>query len=159
MEAVMRIWRMVGVLLVVLSVGVPVDMFACGDKLLMAGRFTRYQRPKNARAASVLIYAAPASALAATIKKEKIETLLKLEGHRVNTVQTRQDLSTIVTTGRFDVILTANGDSANVQALLAAPDAPVVLGIDDMVKNLSLFETIDKAVVLRDQNLKKTVKR
>ena len=46
-------WQMVGVVLVVLAVGVPVDMFACGDKLLMAGRYTRFQRPKNWRAASV----------------------------------------------------------------------------------------------------------
>jgi len=155
----MSIWRMVGVLLVVLSVGVPVDMLACGDKLLMAGRFTRYQRPKNMRAASVLIYVAPASAMAATIKKAKTESLLKMEHHHVTKVQTLQELSTIVTTGRFDVILTANGDSANVQARLPAPDAPVVLGIDDLVKDHSLFETIDKAVLQRDQNLKKPVKR
>jgi hypothetical protein len=55
MEAAMRAWRMVGVLLIVLSVGAPVDMFACGDKFLIAGRFRRDQRPKNARAANFAI--------------------------------------------------------------------------------------------------------
>ena len=94
----MSLRRIVGVLLVVLSVGVPVDMFACGDKLLMAGRFTRYQHPKNVRAASILIYAAPGSAMAATIKKAKIESLLKMDHHRVTTVQTREEVSTIVST-------------------------------------------------------------
>jgi len=156
----MSLRRMVGVLLVVLSVGVPVDMFACGDKFLIAGRGTRYQRPKNARAASVLIYADPASAMAATIKKAKIESLLKLEGHRATKVQTLQELSTIMSSGRYDVILTANSDSANVQRLLqASPDASVVVGVDDLVKNHSLLEAIDKAVLQRDQNLKKTVNR
>ena len=43
----MRIGEWSACCLVVLSVGVPVDMFACGDKFLIAGRYTRYQRPKN----------------------------------------------------------------------------------------------------------------
>jgi len=159
MEAAMSMWRMVGVLLVVLSVGVPVDMFACGDKFLIAGRYTRFQRPKNARAASILIYADPASAMAATIKEANIEKRLKFEGHRITKVQTLQRLSTTMSSGHFDVILTANGDSANVERLLPAPDASVVLGIDDLVKNNSLVEAIDKAVLQVDQNLKKTVKR
>ena len=155
----MSILRMISALLLVLLVGVPVDMFACGDKLLMAGRYTRFQRPKNWRAASVLIYADPASAMVATIKKEKIEKLLALEGHRAHKVQTLQELSTTSSSGRYDVILTANGDLANVRKLLQAPDAGTVLGIDDLVKNHSLLETIDKVVQERDQNLKKAVKR
>jgi hypothetical protein len=155
----MSTWRMVGVLLVVLSAAVPVDMFACGDKLLMAGRYTRFQRPKNWRSASVLIYADPASAMGATIKKAKIDKVLTLEGHRITKVQTLQQLSTTMSGGRFDVILTANGDSANVERLLQAPDASVVLGVDDLLKNPSLLDAIDKAVLQRDQNLKKPVKR
>src|SRR5574339_385575 len=109
----MSLGRTVGVLAVMLSVGV-VDMLACGEKFLMAGRGTRYQRPKNARAASVLIYTDPASAVAVALKKAKVESLLKLEGHRATKVQTLQELSTIVTSGRYDVILTADSDSANV---------------------------------------------
>ena len=78
----MSMRRMVGVLLVVLSVGVPVDMFACGDKFLVAGRGNPLQRSKNVRAASVLIYVRPSSAMAAAIKKAKTESLLKGESHR-----------------------------------------------------------------------------
>jgi len=152
--------RTLGVLVVMmLSVGV-VDMLACGDKFLIAGRGTRYQRPKNARAASVLIYAEPASAVAAALKKAKIESLLKLEGHRATKVQTLQELSTIVASGRYDVILTANSDSANVQRLVqVSPNAAVVVGVDDLVKNRSLLEAIDNAVLQRDNNLKKTATR
>jgi hypothetical protein len=155
----MSLRRTFGVLVVMLSVGV-VDMLACGDKFLSAGRGTRYQRPKNARAASVLIYTDPASAVAAAFKKAKIESLLKLEGHRATKVQTLQELSTIVTSGRYDVILTADGDSANVQRLVqASPDAAIVLAVDDLLKNRSLLGAIDKAVLLRDHNLKKIATR
>lgn len=156
----MSMLRTSGVLvLMMLSVGV-VDMLACGDKFLIAGRGTRYQRPKNVRAASVLIYAEPASAVAGALKKAKIESLLKLEGHRTTKVQTFHELSTIVTSGRYDVILAANSDSANVQRLVEpSPGAAIVVAVDDLVKNRSLLEAIDKAVLQRDHNLKKTATR
>jgi hypothetical protein len=153
----MRMKRTLGVLVVVLAVGVPGDLLACGDKFLVAGRGTRYQRPKTARAASVLIYADPASAVAASLKKAKIESLLKLEGHRATKVQTLDELSAIVSSGRFDVILTANSDSAAVQRMVqTSRDAAVVVAVDDLVKNRSLLQAIDTAVSQRDQNLKKT---
>ncbi len=155
----MSLRRTFGVLVVMLSVGV-VDMLACGDKFLIAGRGTRYQRPMNARAASVLIYANPASAVAAALKKAKVESLLKLEGHRATKVQTVQELSTILTSGRYDVILAADSDSANVQQLLqASPDAAIVLAVDELLKDRSLLRAIDKAVLERDRNLKKITTR
>jgi hypothetical protein len=152
--------RRFGALLVVLSIGMGGDLFACGDKFLVGGRYTRYQRPKTARAATVLIYAEPASALAATIKKAKVESILKMEGHRATKVQSLTELSTIVSGGRYDVILTADSASADVKKLVTtAPDAAVVVGIDQLVKNRTLLQAIDKAVVQRDQNLKKTAAR
>ncbi|HET9706255.1 MAG TPA: hypothetical protein VFP85_19575 [Vicinamibacterales bacterium] len=155
----MAIRRRLGALVVILAVGMTGDLFACGDKFLVGGRGTRYQRPKNARAASVLIYADPASAVAASLKKAKVESLLKLEGHKATKVQTLDQLSTVVSSGRFDVILTANSDSASVQRLVAAnPDRAVVVGVDDLVKNRTLLQAIDKAVSERDQSLKKTVR-
>lgn len=152
----MRIRRTFGVLVVLLAVGITGDLIACGDKFLVAGRGTRYQRPKTARAASVLIYADPASAVAATLKKEKVESLLKLEGHRATRVQSLEELSAVVSSGRYDVILTATSDSANVQRLLqTSRDAATVVAVDDL-KNRSLLQAIDTAVLQRDQNLKKT---
>jgi hypothetical protein len=153
----MSMRRTFGALILVLAVGLPGDLLACGDKFLVAGRGTRYQRPKTARAAAVLIYADPASAVAASLKKAKVESLLKLEGHRATKVQTLQELSAVVSNGRYDVILTGNSESANVQRLLqASPDAATVLAVDDLVKNRSLLQAIDHAVSQRDQNLKKT---
>jgi hypothetical protein len=151
----MRIRRTFGVLVVLLSIGITGDLIACGDKFLVAGRGTRYQRPKTARAASVLIYADPTSSVAATLKKEKVESLLKLEGHRATRVQSLEELSAVVSSGRYDVILTAASDSANVQRLLTSRDAATVVAVDDL-KNRSLLQAIDTAVLQRDQNLKKT---
>ena len=150
--------RRFGALVLMLAVGMGADLFACGDKFLVGGRGTRYQRPKNARAASVLIYADPASATAAAIKKAKVESLLKLEGHRATRVETMDQLSTILSSGRYDVILTADSASAGVQRLLTSPDAAVVVGIDDLVKSRTLLQAIDKAVLQRDQNLKKAAR-
>ena len=152
----MRIRRTLGVLAVLLAVGITGDLIACGDKFLVAGRGTRYQRPKTARAASILIYADPASAVAASFKKEKVESVLKLEGHRATRVQSLEELSAVVSSGRYDVILTATSDSANVQRLLqTSRDAATVLAVDDL-KTRSLLQAIDTAVSQRDQNLKKT---
>ena len=104
-----------------------------------------------------MIYADPASAVAASLKKAKVESLLKLEGHRATRVQSLEELSAVVSSGRYDVILTATSDSANVQRLLqTSRDAATVLAVDDLVKNRSLLQAIDTAVSQRDQNLKKT---
>ena len=156
----MNVRRRFGFVLLILALMPIGDLLACGDKFLVGGRGTRYQRPKNARAASVLIYADPSSAVAATLQKAKVESLLKLEGHRATKVQTLDQLSTVVSSGRFDVILTANSDSTNVQKMLASgADAAVVVGVDDLVKNRTLLQAIDKAVLQRDQNIKKATAR
>ena len=153
----MRNRRIFGVLVVLLAIGMTGDLIACGDKFLVAGRGTRYQRPKTARAASVLIYADPASAVAASLKKAKVESILKLEGHRATRVQSLEELSAIVSSGRYDVILTATSDSANVQRLVqTSRDAATVLAVDDLVKNRSLLQAIDTAVSQRDLTLKKS---
>ena len=153
----MSMRRSFGVLALVLVVGLPGDLLACGDKFLVAGRGTRYQRPKTARAASVLIYADPSSAVATALKKAKVESLLKLEGHRATKVQTLKELSAVVSNGRYDVILTGNSDSVSVQKMVeGSRDAAIVVAVDELVKGYSLLQAIDHAVAQRDQNLKKT---
>ena len=150
------------------------DLLACGDKFLVVGRGTRYQRPKNARAASVLIYANPATGLTAALKGVPVESVLKHEGHRSTTVQTPEQLSAILAGGRFDVVLAASGDAEAVEKLVGtAPDAPIVLAVCDKKeaarkkeqtascslsappKEWTLLEAIDKAVERHDQNARK----
>ena len=151
------------------------DLLACGDKFLVVGRGTRYQRPKDARPASVLIYARPSSSLATTWKNPNVESTLKREGHRLTTAETSEQLSAILSSGRFDVVLTDGADASEVEKIIGpGPDAPVVLTMCDKTraegkgtaepvscslktpaKAWSLLEAIDKAVELHDQNVRK----
>lgn len=128
------------------------DLLACGDKFLMSTRGTRYQRPKNFRAASVLIYADPSAGLS----RSKIESILKSEGHRSTAVQSFEQLSAILAGGRFDVVLAAGATAGSVERLVAgAPDGAIVVALDTKPKEGSILKAIDKAVEKRDQNLKK----
>lgn len=146
--------------LVVVGLSMGGDLLACGDKFLVAGRGTRYQRPKTARAASVLIYANPSSGLPAALKKVKVESVLKHEGHRATTVETAEQLSAILAGGRFDVILAASGVAAEVEKLLdGSADRAVVVALDTAPKEGSLLRAIDKAVEQHDHNAKKAATR
>jgi hypothetical protein len=169
--------RLVGVL-AALGLMTGADLLACGDKFLVAGRGTRYQRPKNARAANVLIYDNAASGLPAALDKVPVDTLLKREGHTTTRVSTLDQLSALVAGGRFDVVLVANTVATAVQQLLGqAADAPVMVafcikpGADNAAqakapcsvktppKERSLLEAIDKAVLTHDRNARKAVAR
>lgn len=133
------------------------DLLGCGDKFLSSGRGTRYQRPKNARAASILIYAHPAAAMPSD---DRVQVALKHGGHRATTVQSPEQLSAILQGGRFDVVLATSATAASVQRLLGtAPDAAVVLALDSSSKERSLLRAIDKAVEQRDRNAKKAQSR
>ena len=149
------------------------DLFACGDKFLVAGRGTRYQRPKNARAASVLIYADPSSGLPSSLGSVPVESVLKRQGHRSTTAETLEQLSALLAGGRFDVVLAASSVAAAVENLLGSrPDAPVVVAfcaktsneagkkapcaVKAPPKERSLLEAIDKAVERHDRNARKT---
>ena len=166
-------------LLVAVGLWMGADLLACGDKFLVAGRGTRYQRPKNARAASVLIYANPSTGLLAALNKVPLDSVLKHEGHRSTTVEAPDQLAAILASGRFDVVLVASGDAAAVEKLLGrGADAPVVLAfcvkaagqeqpasekgascLKTPPKEHSLLEAIDKAVERRDQNVRKAQTR
>lgn len=140
------------VLVATVGVWMGGDLLACGDKFLVTGRGTRFQRPKNARAASVLIYANPASGLPSALKNVSVDSVLKHEGHRSTTVETFDQLSAILAGGRFDVVVAASSVAGDVERLLgAAPDRAVILTLDAPPKEGSLLKAIDKAVEQRDK--------
>ncbi len=173
--------RRIGLMGLVAAVGLwtGADLLACGDKFLVTSRGTRYQRPKNARAASVLIYANPASGLPAALRSLPIESVPRHEGHRSTSVETPEQLSAALASGRFDVVLADAADKTAVEKLLgSSPDAPVLLPfcliangqkppeaqkITSCVANppreRSLLDAIDQAVERRDQNARNTSTR
>lgn len=135
--------------LVVLSAGG--EALACGDKFLVSGRGTRYHRPKNARAASIVIYADPAA-------KASLETVLKREGHRSTVVGSAEQLAALLAGGRFDVVLAAASVLEAVKSLVsAAPDAPAIVPVQTPVKEASLLRAVDKAVAARDRTARKSL--
>jgi ABC-type multidrug transport system ATPase subunit len=151
------------------------DLAACGEKFLVAGRGTRYQRPKNFRAASVLIYANPSSSLDAALRKLPVESILKREGHRATVVVSPDQLSAILASGKFDVLLADSGEQAAVETLLAkSSDAPALVAVclkgqekaavekcslKAPPKERTLLEAIDRAIERHDQNARKVAAR
>jgi hypothetical protein len=139
-------------LLTIIGMWTGGDLVACGEKFLVLGRGTRFQRPKNARAASVLIYANPASGLPATLKNVNVDSVLKYEGHRSTTVDTFDQLSAILAGGRFDVVVVARSVAGQVEKLLGEmPDRAVLVTLDAPPKDGSLLKAIDNAVEQRDK--------
>jgi hypothetical protein len=155
------------------------DLFACGEKFFVVGRGTRYQRPKGARAASVLFYASPTSDLTAMLKAMPVDSVLRREGHRATSVATLEQLSAALAGGHFDVIFADAAEAPAVERLLAEhPDAPTLLPFCDGAKVASgastrkgafcvlsppkarsMLEAIDQAVDRRDRNAAKTTTR
>jgi hypothetical protein len=143
-------------LVAVVAASATVDLFACGDKFLVLSRGTRYQRPKNARAASILIYADPSSGLPAALKHVRADAVLKQEGHRTTTVETPEQLSAVLAGGRFDVVLAAASTAPNVERLLGGdPARAVVVTLDGKTKPGALLSAIDRAVEQRDKTARK----
>jgi hypothetical protein len=171
--------RGIGLVLVMAAVGLSTgaDLLACGEKFLAAGRGTRYHRPKGFRAASILMYASTSTGLDVALRKLPVESVLKRQGHRFTTVTTPEQLSAILATGRFDVVLTAASDASTAEQLLGGrPDAPILLSfcvkggekpvaegpacaLKAPPKERHLLEAIDKAVEQHDRNARKAETR
>lgn len=127
------------------------ELFACGDKFLVGSRGTRYHRPKTARAAAIVIYANPSDGPALTAG---MESMLTHQGHSATIVTSLEQLSSILSTRRFDVVLTAADMAAKVQQLFAgSPASAVVVTFSASPKRAKLLEQIDKAVEQHDHDL------
>lgn len=166
--------RRIGLVAVVAVVGLVMgtDLLACGDKFLVAGRGTRYQRPKNFRAASILIYTNPSTGLEAALRKVPLDAVLKREGHRATIVASPDQLSAILASGRFDVVLADSLDAAAIEGLLAkGPDAPILVAVCPKEqekaavekcslkappRERSLLDAIDRAVERHDRNARRS---
>jgi hypothetical protein len=167
--------RRIGLVVLMAAAGLwtGADLLACGEKFLVAGRGTRYHRPKTFRAASILMYANPSTGLEAALQKLPVESVLKREGHQFTMVSTPEQLSAILASSRFDVVLASAGDAKIVAQLFGGrPDVPVLLsfcmkGQEKPVaegtacalkappRERRLLEAIDNAVKQHDQSARK----
>ena len=75
---------------------------ACGDKALRIGRGIRFQRAVNPK--SILIYI-PSNVTRAS----QVQSLLKKVGHKPNWVQSENNLSEALKSGKYDLVFTDLG--------------------------------------------------
>jgi hypothetical protein len=130
-----------GLILTILGGG---DLLACGDKFLVGSRGTRYQRPRNARLATVLIYADPSADAAIAAK---VQSMLSRRGYQARIVSTMEQLTDSVSGGQFSVVVAASDIVAGVERIFAgAANAAVVVAYDVSTTAASLLTAVDTAI-------------
>lgn len=112
----------------VMALAVPaLDLQACGDKFLRAGRSSRMNGYAAMYPATILLY--PSS----TAKPQVVsrwQKMLKDAGHKAQVIGRSADLPAIVASGAFDLVITDYGSAARVRAdVTAARTQPGVLPV------------------------------
>ena len=108
-----------------------VDALACGDKFLVIGRGVRSQRARGAvQKASILMYLDPKGELPAALKEEHFEQDLRLAGHTVRSVASRQQVSEALKAERYDLVVAGVSDMPALEPVIASlPSHPTLLPI------------------------------
>jgi hypothetical protein len=114
-----------------LGFSVGIDLLACGDKYLVLGRGTRFQRGARAHVpAAILVYANPASALPKAFSNLPVESVLHKAGHRSTSVASINELDRAMRQGKFDLVLADIADSDAIKAHLSQGiDGPVLVPV------------------------------
>jgi hypothetical protein len=157
--------------LLVLSSGSG-DLFACGDKFLVASRGTRFQRAAAARQpANILVYANPSSNLPKALERVMVDDTLRKAGYKPTSVAGPNELEQALRQGGWDLVLADLADSTAVRGRLQGTGAPMVLPVlysatgselaqakkdyqrvlKGPVKSQAFIEAIDDALALREK--------
>lgn len=116
-----------GFLLVLFAAGGS-DLSACGEKFFFFGRVIKHQQSMAAPVPGVvLLYTNPASRLPAVVRATKLDELLKSVGHRVEAIADAGEVSRVLKSGRYDLLLVDPADAA--QAKQWAPPGVVVVPV------------------------------
>lgn len=132
-----RAWSIpVAAVLVAASIG-P-DVWACGDKFLVPGRGTRFQRtPLERQASAVLMYAPAASGLARTIAALRVDASIRKAGYRP-TIVTTPDALRSAAAAQWDVVVVDANDGATVRNQLPAVSLTHLLAVAPKVTGVEL---------------------
>jgi len=105
-------------------------VWACGDKFLLLGRGVRYQRAYAAiHPASILIVAPPKSVKTAAVRDSRLQSALKMAGHRVEVVPAAR-MRDALAGSRYDIILAQRADALGISdALPTGGKKPSIIGV------------------------------
>lgn len=114
-------------LLVLGALLAPRSAFACGDKFLVVGRGTRFQRRSaTGQTPSVLVYAPPSSPISEALRGVPVEREFRRAGWAPAYAATRGELEGFLGEGGADVVLAAAEDARLLAARAGAPGPAVV---------------------------------
>ncbi len=152
----MKTWAALAVALVTL-IGLGAQAAsACGDKFLLVGRGVRFQRAYAAiHPASILIVVPPKSVKNAAVRDSRLQTALKMAGHRVDVVPLAS-LAEQIGRSRYDIVLAERADALGIPDLVsAAPLKPSVVGVLEDPSAVDLAEARQRlqAVLKTPQSL------
>jgi hypothetical protein len=146
------------------------DLLACGDKFLVVGRGSRFQRAALARQpAAILVYMNTASTLPKSLANAQVDETLRKVGYRPTVVTGAAELEAALRQGGWDIILIDLADGTDVRSRVRGEPAPFILPvaynvsgadlsiakkayarvIKGPVKGQALLHAIDDVLVLR----------
>lgn len=100
---------------------------ACGDKLLILGLGVRYDVDSAAYPARILLYGNP-ELRSEPFKDAQLQSIVEKAGHRLRSVNTREELVSVLKTGRYDLVLADFADAVDLEQLVqSAPSNPMLL--------------------------------
>jgi hypothetical protein len=117
-------------LLLISGTAVCGNLLACGDKFLVVGRGTRFQRASVPRPpAAILVYANPASNLPAALANVPVEATLSRAGYRPTTVSSAEEFDRAMRRGGWDLVLVDLAESRRLSDRVSGDNAPAVLPV------------------------------
>jgi hypothetical protein len=129
------------------------DVFACGNKFLVASRGTRFGKVAVARQdATILVYANPDSTMPRAMAKVPIETVLVEAGYQPTIVADPDEFNQALRQGEWDLVLADLNDSDAVRERMGDA-APMVVPVlyeptkSDMQLAKQEYESVIKAPV------------
>jgi hypothetical protein len=109
--------RLALICLAIATVGASVGL-ACGDKFLMVGRGLNFQRAYAAiHPASIVIVLPLKSVKSAAVRDSRLQTALKMAGHKVEVIKQPADLGDVLARSRRDIVLVERADAAAISAI------------------------------------------
>ena len=115
--------------LVLWGLGASADLFACGNKFLVASRGTRFGKVAVARQeASILVYANPDSTMPQSMAEVPVEMVLLQAGYLPTIVADPAEFNQALNQGGWDLVLADLNDSAAVRIQMG-DEAPMVVPV------------------------------